>query len=55
MSNDVKLCMLLQTSNRCYAPNNRTINLLMKGKIHTNAVTGGVNDTNSVMLKLVAY
>ena len=37
--------MILPTSNRYYALNDRTINLSMKGKIDTNAVTGGVDDT----------
>ena len=39
MSNDVKLFMILPTRNRYYALNDRTINLLMKGKIDMNAVT----------------
>ena len=36
--------MLLPPSNRCYALNDRTINLLMKGQIDETAVTGGVDD-----------
>ena len=43
MSNDVKLMMILPSSNRHYDLNDRTINLLMKGKIDMNAVTGEVD------------
>ena len=41
LSQDVKLFMILPSSNRHYAPNDRTISLLMKGQIDENAVTGG--------------
>ena len=37
--------MLLPPSNRYYALNDRTINLLMKGKIDSNAVIGGTDET----------
>ena len=43
MSDGVKLMMILPSSNRYYALNDRTINLLMKGKIDMNAVTGEVD------------
>ena len=36
--------MILPTSNKYYVLNDRTINLLMKGNIDTNAVTGGVDE-----------
>ena len=44
LSQYVKLFMILFKSNRHYALNDRTIDLLMKGKIDENAVTGGVDD-----------
>ena len=34
--------MISPSSNKCYALNDRTINLLMKGKIDMDAVTGEV-------------
>ena len=40
MSDAVDLFMILPKSNRYYALNDRTTNLLMKGKIDMNAVTG---------------
>ena len=43
LSDDVKLMMTLPSSNRHYALNGRTINLLMKGNIGMNAVTDGVD------------
>ena len=36
--------MILPSSNRYYALNDRTINVLMKSQIYENAVTGGVDD-----------
>ena len=44
LSQDVKLFMILPSSNIYYALNDRTINLLMKGQIDEIAVTGGVDD-----------
>ena len=41
LSDGLKLTMILPSSNRYYALNDRTINLLMKGKIDTNATIGG--------------
>ena len=41
LSNDVKSFMILPTSNIYYALSDRTINLVMKGKIDTNAIIGG--------------
>ena len=38
--------MILPSINRYYALNDRTINLLMKGKIDTDAVTGDVDSPN---------
>ena len=43
LSNDVNIMMTLPSSNRHYAVNDRTINLLMKGKIDMDAVTDGVD------------
>ena len=40
LSEDVKLHMELLTSNRYYALNDRTINLLMKGDIDISATVG---------------
>ena len=40
LSEDVKLYMKLLASNRYYALNDRTINLLMKGDIDMSAVVG---------------
>ena len=40
VSEDVKLYMILPSSGRYYALNDRTITLLMKGKLDTNAVMG---------------
>ena len=40
LSEGSKLTMILPPSNRYYALNDRTINLLMKGKIDTNAFIG---------------
>ena len=44
LSQDVKLFMILPKTNRHYALNDRTINVLMKGQIDENAVTGGEDD-----------
>ena len=44
LSQDVKLFMILPSSNIYYALNDRTSNLLVKGHIDENAVTGGVDD-----------
>ena len=44
LSEDVKLYMILPSSSRYYALNDRTINLLMKGKIDTNAAMGGKDE-----------
>ena len=41
LSEDVELYMKLLTSNRYYALNDRTINLLMKGDIDMSATTSG--------------
>ena len=41
LSDGLKLTMVLPSSNRYYALNDRTINLLLKGKIGTNAIIGG--------------
>ena len=41
LSNGVKLLMVLPPSNRHYALNDRTLNLLKKGNIYTNAIIGG--------------
>ena len=41
LSNDVRLFMVLPSSDRYYGLNDRTINILMKGKINTNAAIGG--------------
>ena len=43
MSDGVKLMMTLPASNKYYAVNDRTTNLLIKGKIDTNAATGDVD------------
>ena len=43
LNNDVKLMMTLPSNNRHYVLNDRTINLLMKGKLDMNAVTGEVD------------
>ena len=40
LSGGVRLVMILHSRSICYALNERTINLLMKGKIDMNAVTG---------------
>ena len=45
LSDGLKLTMVLPSSNRYYALNYRTINLLMKGKIDTNAVIGGSGES----------
>ena len=36
--------MILPSSNRYYALNDRTTNLLMKGNIDTNAIIGGPDE-----------
>ena len=36
--------MVLPSSNRHYALNDRTLNLLRKGKIYTNAIIGGPDE-----------
>ena len=41
LSDGFKLTMLLPSSNIYYALNDRAINLLLKGKIDTNAIIGG--------------
>ena len=41
LSEEVKLYMYLPTAKRYYALNDRTVNLLMKGKIDMSATTGG--------------
>ena len=41
LSEGVKMYMYLPTAKKYYALNDRTINLLMKGKIDMNATTGG--------------
>ena len=43
MSDVLKLMMILPSSNICYALNDRTIHLSMKGKIDMHAVTGEVD------------
>ena len=43
MSDGVKLMMIWPSSNIYYDLNDRTINLLMKGQIDMNAVTGDVD------------
>ena len=44
LSDGLKLTMILPSSNRHYALNDRTMNLLMKGKIDTNAIIGGPDE-----------
>ena len=44
LSDDVKLFMKLLTSNKYYALNDRTINLLMKGDIDMSATTSGKSE-----------
>ena len=44
LSDGLKLTMVLPSSNRYYALNDRTINLLMKGKLDTNAIIGGPDE-----------
>ena len=44
LSDGLKLTMILPSSNRYYALNDRTINLLMKGKLDTNAIIGGPDE-----------
>ena len=44
LSDGLKLTMILPSSNRYYALNDRTINLLMKGKIDTNAIIGAPDE-----------
>ena len=44
LSNDIKLFMVSPSSNRHYALNDRTLNLLRKGKIYTNAIIGGSDE-----------
>ena len=41
LSEGLKLIMILPSSNRYYALNDRTISILMKGEIGTNATIGG--------------
>ena len=41
LSEEVKMYMYLPTATRYYALNDRTINLLMKGKIDMSATNGG--------------
>ena len=43
MSDDAKWMVILPSSNTYYALNDRTIHLLMKGKVDTNAVAGDVD------------
>ena len=43
LSSAVHFMMVLLSSNRYYALNDRTINLLVKGKIDMNAVAGEVD------------
>ena len=47
LSEGLKLTMISQSSNRYYALNDRTINLLMKGTIDTNAIIGGPDEPKS--------
>ena len=44
LSDGLKLTMILPSSNRYYALNDRTINLLLKGKIDTNAIIGAPDE-----------
>ena len=44
LSDGLKLTMVLPSSNKYYALNDRTVNLLMKGKIDTNAVIGAPDE-----------
>ena len=44
LSNDKNIGMMLPSSNRHYALNDRTSNLLRKGKIETNAIIGGPDE-----------
>ena len=44
LSEGLKLTMILPSSNRYYALNDRTINLLMKGNIDTYAIIGGLDE-----------
>ena len=39
LSQGVKLCKILLSSNRYYAPGDRTIHFLMKGQMDESAVT----------------
>ena len=45
LSEGLELTMILPSSNSYYALNDRTINLLMKGKIDTNAIIGGPDES----------
>ena len=44
LSEGLRLTMILPSSNRYYALHDRTINLLMKGNIGTNAIIGGSDE-----------
>ena len=44
LSEGLKLTMILPSSNRYHALNERAMNLLMKGKIDTNAIIGGPHE-----------
>ena len=44
LSNDIIMFMIFPSSNRHYGLNDRTINLLMKGNIDTNAIIGGPDE-----------
>ena len=48
LSGDVKMYMYLPTARRCYALYNRTINLLMKGKIDMGAANGDDETDNPI-------
>ena len=44
LSNDINSFMILQPSNKHHALNDRTLNLLKKGNIDTNAIIGGPDE-----------
>ena len=48
ISEDVKMYMYLPTAKRYYALNDRTVNLLMKGKIDMSATNGGDETDNPI-------
>ena len=59
LSEDVKLYMKLLTSNKYYALNDRTFNLLMKGDIDMSAVVGeelsAISESDADVVDVIAH